>query len=418
MKKNLLFWAFMAVLVSFMSSCNEQQPETKEVIVEAGDIVIPMERDGDNQLIHCEVNGLPMDMEFDTGASCVAMSMVELNYLLKNGYVDSDDVSETQGRSIIADGSEVANYSFVIRELTVGDITLNNVPAIAINNNRGAILFGQSAIRMLHPFSIAGENLIVHRGSELNVNTADEDEEEDQQPLGYLWITSIMDEDYEQAMTYAMQFERLHPGEWESSAFIGKTYFEQGDYQEAITWLKKAVDDNPMYDDFTSNECVLIINFEDIVNKLAISYRRLKDFDSCIDVCKNVLQSHPEYYSMSDIMACAYGLRNQEGDCQMARNISFELLNLNVTTEITAKCYFRLAWLYEREGKIQAAMNLYEKCISLDSSNSEAYNNLSVLYNDSDPFYSLELKKCAAFLGNKQAIKFLERMGIEVPEIG
>lgn len=46
--------------------------------------------------IPCEINGLPLKMLFDTGASSVSVSSVEANFMLKNGYLSNSDF-ERQG---------------------------------------------------------------------------------------------------------------------------------------------------------------------------------------------------------------------------------------------------------------------------------------------------------------------------------
>ena len=42
--------------------------------------------------IPCEVNGLPLQMLFDTGASSVTLSSVEANFMLKNDYLSTKDL--------------------------------------------------------------------------------------------------------------------------------------------------------------------------------------------------------------------------------------------------------------------------------------------------------------------------------------
>ena len=40
----------------------------------------------------CDINGLPLSFWLDTGASDVSLSMVEATFMMKNGYLDSNDV--------------------------------------------------------------------------------------------------------------------------------------------------------------------------------------------------------------------------------------------------------------------------------------------------------------------------------------
>ena len=67
---------------------------------------IKMQKEGGVYTIPCEVNGLKLRFIFDTGASNVCISLTEATFMLKNGYLDANDVVGN-GKSQIADGSLV-----------------------------------------------------------------------------------------------------------------------------------------------------------------------------------------------------------------------------------------------------------------------------------------------------------------------
>jgi len=67
---------------------------------------IKMKKEGGVYTIPCEVNGLKLRFIFDTGASNVCISLTEATFMLKNGYLDANDVVGN-GKSQIADGSLV-----------------------------------------------------------------------------------------------------------------------------------------------------------------------------------------------------------------------------------------------------------------------------------------------------------------------
>lgn len=433
MKRITTFWAIAALLAALHTSCtqlssfphlfsSDQAPSADATVLnENGDIVIHMERKGGNQMLHCELNGIPMDMEFDTGASITAISIVEMQFLLKNGALSPDDISEDGYKAQQADGSAVQGYKLVIRELKVGGLTLHDVPAMAINTDKASVLFGQSAIRMLHPFTIDGDDLIVHRGTKSRHITSSEASQEpdvevgdpEELPAGAAWSLCYWNDEFDEAMDIAESYQQSRPGSWEGYAMKGMVYFGKEEYAKAAQWLNRAMEANPSFKEPDEDEEFWALDMEIAVQSLALCYRRLEDHDACIELCQRVLRRHPDYHSLIDVMACAYGLRKADGDCDEARRISLELLNSNIDNELTSKCYFRLAWLYEREGKNPQAISLYHKSIAIDPSNSFAYNNLSVLFYESDRFYSLELKKHAARLGNKQARAFLKNLGID-----
>lgn len=55
-------------------------------------VEIPFTRADGVTMVDCSINGLPLKFIFDTGASIVSMSMVEANFMMKNGYLKPGDV--------------------------------------------------------------------------------------------------------------------------------------------------------------------------------------------------------------------------------------------------------------------------------------------------------------------------------------
>jgi hypothetical protein len=51
-----------------------------------------MEKEGGVFTVPCSVNGLKLKFIFDTGASDVSISKTEAMFMLKNGYLNSDDI--------------------------------------------------------------------------------------------------------------------------------------------------------------------------------------------------------------------------------------------------------------------------------------------------------------------------------------
>ena len=96
-----------------------------------GQIVIEMERQGDLFAIPCKVNGLPIKLLFDTGASGVSISLTEALFMYKNGYLSDDDIGGTV-YSQIANGDIVENTEITIREIEIGGLKLSNIKDIAI----------------------------------------------------------------------------------------------------------------------------------------------------------------------------------------------------------------------------------------------------------------------------------------------
>ncbi len=83
--------------------------------------------------------------------------------LLDNGYISQADFVG-QGRMITADGRIVDHAELMLRTVKIGDIILNNVPAVVVNSQDAPLLFGQSAIQMLGEVSIKGDKLYIKDG--------------------------------------------------------------------------------------------------------------------------------------------------------------------------------------------------------------------------------------------------------------
>lgn len=131
---------------------------------------IPMQLESSGiYTIPCEVNGLKLRFVFDTGAADVHLSLVEAAFMLKNGYISSDDFTG-KGKYSMADGSITENSIVNLKEIKIGNVIINDVTACISSNIKASLLLGQSAIRKLGPYSINGDYLILenHSTKELN----------------------------------------------------------------------------------------------------------------------------------------------------------------------------------------------------------------------------------------------------------
>ena len=114
--------------------------------------------------IPCEVNGLPLQMLFDTGASSVTLSSVEANFMLKNDYLSAKDLGGKEYYRI-ADGGITEGTLVTIREVKIGDFVLKNVKASVVSNQKAPILLGQSVMERFGTITIdniGGKLLIKH----------------------------------------------------------------------------------------------------------------------------------------------------------------------------------------------------------------------------------------------------------------
>ena len=106
--------------------------------------------------VPCQINGLPLQMIFDTGASDVTISSVEANFMLKNRYLSDKDIKGKRYYQV-ATGELSAGAVITLREVMIGDVLLKNVEASVVGDQRAPLLFGQSAMERFGTITIDNE---------------------------------------------------------------------------------------------------------------------------------------------------------------------------------------------------------------------------------------------------------------------
>ncbi len=128
-------------------------PETTETITE-----IAVKRNpGGTFEIPCDINGLPLQMIFDTGASDVTISSVEANFMFKNGYLSEKDIKGKKYYQV-ANGQIGEGTTITLREVKIGDASLHNVDASVVKSQKAPLLLGQSAMERFGTITIDNQN--------------------------------------------------------------------------------------------------------------------------------------------------------------------------------------------------------------------------------------------------------------------
>ena len=128
-------------------------PEKEETVTE-----IAVKRNpGGTFEIPCDINGLALQMVFDTGASDVTISSVEADFMFKNGYLSEKDI---KGKTYyqIANGQISEGTTITLREVKIGDAVLHNVDASVVKSQRAPLLLGQSAMERFGAIMIDNQN--------------------------------------------------------------------------------------------------------------------------------------------------------------------------------------------------------------------------------------------------------------------
>ncbi|MBK5286230.1 MAG: retroviral-like aspartic protease family protein [Bacteroidia bacterium] len=128
--------------------------------------VIKMKKESGVYSIPCVVNGLKLRFIFDTGATNVTISLTEAIFMIKNDYLNENDILGTSYAQI-ANGDITENTKIILRKVEFAGLTLYNVKASVVHELAAPLLFGQSAISKLGTIQInpADNSLTILNGT-------------------------------------------------------------------------------------------------------------------------------------------------------------------------------------------------------------------------------------------------------------
>lgn len=151
MKKSI-FNVMLCVMFIFAASSCKQKNEKPPYQLDSQNkpsISIPYDEMGGVKVIPVKLNGVTMNMIYDTGCSGLHLSLNELQTLYKNGKLTSEDILDVEYTSI-ADGSIVENGSINIKEIKIGNdedgLVLHNKTATVALNQVAPILLGNAVL--------------------------------------------------------------------------------------------------------------------------------------------------------------------------------------------------------------------------------------------------------------------------------
>lgn len=143
--------AFKELLEKYSTKSEDPTTEVKEVVKEC--VTVPFTKENGIYKVKCSINDLPLHFYFDTGASDVTLSMVEANFMFKNGYLKSSDIV---GSTIYSDANGELSEGTVINiaHVNFGGLELKNVKASIVRNQKAPLLLGQSVLSRLGKIEI------------------------------------------------------------------------------------------------------------------------------------------------------------------------------------------------------------------------------------------------------------------------
>jgi clan AA aspartic protease (TIGR02281 family) len=150
-------------LIKKYQALHEQENQPGVVTEEHSDMrvgEVPFVKDGGICKVKCQINGLPLHFVFDTGACDVSISLVEANFMMKNGYLSSSDVIGSQ-RFVDANGDISVGTVINLKSVDFGDFNLKNVRASVVRNQKAPLLLGQSVLSRLGRIEIDNHDQVL-----------------------------------------------------------------------------------------------------------------------------------------------------------------------------------------------------------------------------------------------------------------
>lgn len=277
MKKILLSTAF---LILFVLVANTQ-------------VRIKMQKENGVYTTPCIVNGLKMRFVFDTGASSVTLSLAEAMFMMKNGYLDKEDIHGLS-YSQLANGEIVENTTVNLKEVEIGGIKIHNVEAKIIHELTAPLLLGQSVIQRLGKIQINDDELVILEHYNIdypNIPNVKVERSEEIKELINKAKYYYFNKSYKLAIETYQKAYNLNPKNLDNSdlSFLGTSYFHIGNYSSAIKNLELAEENE------TDEE---LLSF--IYSKLSSSYGRLLMYDEALLNAKKQLNIANDDYWISD----------------------------------------------------------------------------------------------------------------------
>lgn len=144
------------------SDIDYEETEEVEQSEEVDYIPVPYKESYDNTIvIPVKINGVGLDMIFDTGASSTCITVAEAQYLYDKGLLSEDDILNVQAYQT-ADGNISVGLRVILRKIVIGEtICVSNVEALVVEDQQAPLLLGQSVLRNFREVSVDRENKVV-----------------------------------------------------------------------------------------------------------------------------------------------------------------------------------------------------------------------------------------------------------------
>lgn len=113
---------------------------------------VKLEQDDNYYLVGANVNGIPMKMILDTGASTMSISIIEYEFLKKQKLLSDSTVQVSE--CTIANGDTTKCFMIKIAQVSIGDTSVKNVDCMVMENPDAPLLLGMNVLNGLGGVSI------------------------------------------------------------------------------------------------------------------------------------------------------------------------------------------------------------------------------------------------------------------------
>jgi clan AA aspartic protease (TIGR02281 family) len=117
----------------------------KQEEVKGFDLAIELEHENGCYMVPVKLNGVPMKMMLDTGASNIVISIIEFEFLRKQKLIKDCSVKETQ--CTIANGDTTQGYTFNLSNVDIGGEIIKDVECVVMPQSDAPLLLGMNVLR-------------------------------------------------------------------------------------------------------------------------------------------------------------------------------------------------------------------------------------------------------------------------------
>ena len=210
----------------------------------------------------------------------------------------------------------------------------------------------------------------------------------------------------ELALSYCYKAKEMKENSWKPYALLGFIYYYIEDYKAAEDYYEDYKELNKKQETlyFENGDS---LTYKGAMWRLAWAYEYNNKPDIAIMISQQLLEMYPNYALAIEPMIGAYA---DKGEYEKATNWAKKLLEV---PEQKSSGYFCLGYINKKQGRKTEAIRYYEKVLEIEPNSRRALYNLSIMYDDINRPYAIELTKRAARLGHKNSINWLKENNID-----